>query len=189
VSRLRRMSRMLILAALTAGLLLVLGGVALADAEVTIGDDGLDPETVEVDVREPIVWTNATDGDVSLVGEDPDWESGAIEPGATFSIEITRPGTYGYGTEDGSMTGEIVVAEAQGEDDADTAGADDEGTGDDEGTEVDEQVDPDEDEGEQLPHTGLDLDASTGLTAALSTLLVGFGVTLLRLTESRRRAS
>src|SRR5687767_9455853 len=108
------MLRGLSLAALTAALLLALSGTALADADVTIGGDGLDPETVRVDIREAIVWTNATDGDVSLVGRGPDWESGPIEPGATFSIEITQAGTYEYGSADDTLSGEIIVAAADG---------------------------------------------------------------------------
>ncbi|HVM19736.1 MAG TPA: hypothetical protein VM307_07230 [Egibacteraceae bacterium] len=178
------MRRITVLAVLTAGLLLALSGVALADAEVTIGDDGFEPESVEADVREPIVWTNTTDEPVSLVGEEPSWESGPIEPGATFSIEITQPGTYSYGTEDGALSGEIVVAQAGEDDDADENG-NGEGNGEDETEEpeVDEQVQPDDDEGD-LPHTG-GLDSV--VPAVLSVLLIAFGFGLLVLTQPRRR--
>ena len=164
------MRRSLFLAALTAGLLLALSGTALADADVTIGDDGLDPETVRVEIREAIVWTNATDADVSLVGEEPNWESGPIEPGATFSIEITRGGTYNYGSADGSLSGEIVVAEADAEPTEDATDA-----------AVDEEVEPPA--RPRMPETGV----SALVPGALSVLLIGFGGGLLQLTHPRRR--
>ena len=161
---------MLTLAALSATFVLALGGVAFADAEVTIGDDGLQPDSVEVDIREAIVWTNATDEDVSLVGEDPNWESGPIEPGATFSIEITQDGTYSYGSSDDSLSGEIVVGAT------DDGGNGDGGNG---GGEDDIEVDPDD---EKMPETGI----NTVVPGALSVLLIGFGGGLLRVTPRRR---
>ena len=168
------MRRLLALSALTATLLIAPAGAAFADAEVQIGDDGLDPESVEVDVREPIVWTNATDADVSLVGEDPAWESGPIAPGATFSIEITQEGTYSYGSEDGSLSGEIVVGSGAPAEEA-TEGATEEAT-----EAAVEEVDP---EDEALPETGID----ATVPAALSVLLIAFGAGLLVVTEPRRR--
>ena len=179
------MLRGLSLAALTASLLLAFGGTAFADAEVTIGDDGLDPETVRVDIREAIVWTNATDGDVSLVGRGPDWESGPIEPGATFSIEITQAGTYEYGSADNSLSGEIVVGAAAGggasEEPSETAaGGDDLSEEPTEAAEPAEEVDPTE---ERMPETGSD----AAVTGALSVLLIGFGGGLLRVTQPLRR--
>ena len=175
------MPRLTTLAALTAALVLTLASPALADADVTIGDDGVEPQTVRVDIREAIIWTNATDADVSLVGEDPTWESGPIEPGATFSIEITRAGTYSYGSEDGSLSGEIVVGSAGGGNDG---GATEEPTeaagGNAQDDDVAEQVDRDE---EALPETGID----PVVPAALSLLLIGFGGALLVVTPPLRR--
>ena len=167
------MRRLLVLTALTAGLLLALSGTALADVDVTIGDDGLDPETVRVDIREAIVWTNATDADVSLVGEEPNWESGPIEPGATFSIEITRAGTYNYDSADGSLSGEIVVAGAGGSGAEPTEDATD--------AAVDEEVEPLA--RPRMPETGV----NALVPGALSVLLIGFGGGLLQLTHPRRR--
>ena len=171
------MSRVLSIAALTVALLLALGGVAFADAEVTIGDDGLAPETVRVDIREAIVWTNATDADVSLVGQGPDWESGPIEPGATFSIEITKAGTYEYESADGELAGEIIVGAAEAKP---SEGAQpDEGAQ--EATEPPvEEVDPDE---ENMPNTGI----NAAVPGALSLLLIGFGGGLLQVTDRPRR--
>jgi plastocyanin len=177
------MRRLLTLAVLTAGLVLAMTGVAFA-ADVAIEDNGLSPTRVVVDVREAIVWTNNTDEPVSLVGEDPGWESGEIAPGATFSIEITRAGTYSYGSENGTrLRGQIVVQEggANGSDDDDEADPevveqddDDEAAEDD-----DEAVDPDD---EALPQTGID----TMVPGILSLLLMAIGAGMLLVTHPER---
>src|SRR5688572_10553499 len=162
------MRRLLALIVLTACLLLAPATAAFADAEVEIGDAGLNPTRVTVDVREPIVWTNATDADVSLAGENPAWESGPIAPGATFSIEITQAGTYSYGSDDGSLTGQIVVGEGEAADEEATEEADPI-------TEVD-------DEDERMPETGID----ATVPGALSVMLIVFGSGLLYVTPKRR---
>jgi plastocyanin len=173
------MRRVTTLLALSAGLLLVLSGTAFADAEVEIGDDGLNPETVNVDVREAIIWTNATDQEHSLVGKDPSWESGPIAPGATFSIEITEKGRYSYGSEDGSLSGEIVVGNPKDPFDEPTEGATEAATedsgSDNEGGRKDDK--------EPLAESG----TNATVPAGLSVLLIGFGGGLLALTEPRRR--
>lgn len=174
------MRRLLTLAALSALFLLAFGGVAFAEAGVSITDDGLDPERVRVDIREAIVWTNATDGDVSLVGEDPTWESGPIEPGATFSIEITQNGTYRYASEDGDLEGEIVVGAADDDQNGDGDGNGGEQDNNDDDDEPVDEVDP---EDERMPETGSD----AALSGVLSVLLIGFGGGLLRVTQPRRR--
>ena len=164
---------MLTLAALSAAFLLALGGVAFADAEVTISDNGLQPDSVRAEVREPIVWTNATDEDVSLVGTDPVWESGPIEPGATFSIHVRKAGTYEYGSADGSLSGEIVIGAAE------NGGSNGNGNGKNGGEDEVEEVDP---EDEKMPDTGI----NAVVPGALSVLLIGFGGGLLRVTPRRR---
>jgi plastocyanin len=169
------MRRLLTLAALTAGLLLALSGIALA-ADVAIEDDGLEPTRVVVDVREAIVWTNNTDEDVSLMGQDPEWESGPIAPGATFSIEITQAGTYSYRSENGGeLIGQIVVREG-GADDEDTEGAQED---DEAEEEPEETVDPDD---EGLPQTGV----NALVPGALSLLLMAFGSGILLATHPKR---
>lgn len=176
------MRRLLTLAVLTAGLVLAMTGVAFA-ADVAIEDDGLSPTRIVVDIREAIVWTNNTDSSVALVGEEPGWESGEIGPGSTFSIEITRAGTYSYGSEDDSLRGQIVVREGDGDEEPDEAAQqDDEGDeGDDaaDDEEIDESIDPDD---EALPQTGMD----AMVPGALSLLLMAFGSGLLLVTQPER---
>ncbi len=169
------MRRLTALLVLTAALSLAMGGIAFATADVTIGDDGLDPESVEARVREDIVWTNASDKDVSLVGKSPSWTSGPIQPGATFSIKITEKGTYEYASEDGSLEGEIVVGGGGG------GNTEPEDEGDDpvKKTEKDPKggdgTSTDRNEDESLPRTGIDV----AVPAALSLLLIALGVGLL----------
>ncbi len=175
------MPRLTALVALTAALLFSFSGIAFATAEVTIGDDGLDPETVEADIRESIVWTNASDEDVSLVGRSPAWQSGAIQPGGTFAIKITEKGTYEYASEDGSLEGEIVVG-----------GGDAVGGGDDEEDDAVKERDNGtngrqgngQGRSDDLPQTGIDVT----LPAALSLLLIALGAALLLATRQPRYA-
>lgn len=167
------MRRLTTVFALSAAILLALSGIAFADAEVTIGDDGLDPQSVEVDIRESIVWTNASDAAVSLVGKEPGWVSGRIEPGATFSIKITQKGTYEYSSEDGSLEGEIVVA---GGDPVDEKAPEDKP--DDpvkEGDKGDQKGGAQKRDAEPLAETGI----NATLPAGLSVLLIALGAGLL----------
>ena len=179
------MRRLTTLVALTAALLLSLSGIAFATAEVTITDDGLDPESVEAGVREDIVWTNASDADVSLVGKSPAWESGAIQPGATFSIKVTQKGTYEYASDDGSLEGEIVVGGG------DVAAEEDDAKGDAAVTEPDEDKNDTGDRSgagagdDALPQTGIDVT----LPGVLSVLLVALGAGLLLVTRPVARAT
>lgn len=186
------MRRLFTSAALTAGFLLLMSTAAFA-AEVSITDDGPDPGRVEVDVREEIMWTNNTDEDVSLVGEEPNWESGNIAPGATFSIEITQEGTYQYSAEDGSFTGQIIVGGADGEGSGGNAGGDDEEVVEEEPTESGAEGNGGDDDGgsasggedepeESLPQTGIDVT----LPGALSLILVALGIGLLVVTQPVR---
>ena len=185
------MRRLLTLAALTTTFVVAMIGVALA-ADVAIEDEGLKPTRIVVDVREGIVWTNNTDQPVSLVGQDPGWESGEIAPGATFSIEITQEGTYSYGSQDGDLSGQIVVREGGGggnrgdgeggegdgqpveEEDEGNAASENENEGDD-----DPAIDPNE---EALPQTGVNAVVPGGL----SLLLMAIGAGLLLVTHPER---
>lgn len=178
------MRRLTTLTALTTTVLLAMSGIALAAAEVTIGDDGFDPESVAVDVREDIVWTNASDKDVSLVGKDPTWTSGPIQPGATFSIKITKEGTYEYASEDGSFEGEIVVGSAGGDEEPDEGGDPVKKT-DKSGKDGKDKTGGGGDDDEALPKTGI----AVTLPGALSLLLIALGGGLLLVTRPSARAT
>ncbi len=182
------MRRLPTLVALSAAFFMAFSGVAFADAEVTITDDGFDPQTVKADIRETIVWTNATDADVSLRVNDPKVESGPIQPGATFSVKITKKGIYTYQTSDGSLKGRIVVGQVNaggggGDTDGD-GGNGDGGRGDGNGNvkakDKDVKIDRD---AEALPRTGVDVT----VPGLLSLLLVALGAGLLLVTQPPRR--
>jgi hypothetical protein len=103
---LTRPATTLLIALLALGLLAL---PALAAVEVSITDDGFSPRTVRVDPGEDIVWVNATDAAVTVVGEDGSWDSGPLQPGETFSLALRQSGTVRYGTEDGAHEGQIRV--------------------------------------------------------------------------------
>ncbi|MDP9405963.1 MAG: cupredoxin domain-containing protein, partial [Actinomycetota bacterium] len=110
------MRRATLLSCLTAAAVALFAVPAWA-AEIVISDDGLTPERVQVEPGETIVWTNATDGTVTLRGDEPGWDSGPLTPGETFSVALEAPGTYRYTAGDDTTAGEIVVAAAGGDGD------------------------------------------------------------------------
>lgn len=164
----RAVRHLVMLAVLATAALVALSAVAFADAQVTITDDGIEPESVTVDVRESIVWTNATDRTVSLTARDTSWTSGSIRPGASFSTRLTGKGTHRYASGDGSLEGEIVVGAAGGG-----------GAGDAGGDPAKDRVGPDD---EALPETG----GEVAVPGALTVLLIAVGMTLLVVTDPRR---
>ncbi len=110
------------LACLLVGLLAV---PALA-AEVTLGEDGFVPATVRVETGEDVVWTNATDEEQTIVGEDGTWDSGPLQPGETFSVALRAAGTVRYATADGAAEGSIEVRAAAAADEGQSEDEDDE---------------------------------------------------------------
>jgi plastocyanin len=78
-------------------------------AEISVGAGGVSPDRVQADVGETIVWTNDSDDVVTLSGQQPQWSSGPLEPGGTFSLTFDEAGTFTYASEDGSLSGEVVV--------------------------------------------------------------------------------
>jgi LPXTG-motif cell wall-anchored protein len=160
---LRTMRHLLLLRRLlaTAGAtlaLLVLAALPALAAEIELTDDGFEPDEVTVDVGETVVWTNATDEEHTIVGQDGSWDSGPLAPGETFSVSLRSEGTVDYATEDDEHEGRILVVEggaAAGDDDGDEEGEATEG----ESAEVEEEAaEP------SLPDTGV---------AALPMLLTG----------------
>lgn len=54
------------------------------------------PATLEVAAGTTIVWTNEDDVSHTVTATDRSWDSGLIEPGATWRRTFTTPGTYEY---------------------------------------------------------------------------------------------
>jgi hypothetical protein len=136
-------------------------------AEVSLTDDGFDPETVEVTTGEDIVWVNMTDEEQTIVGDGAlAWDSGPIPPGGSFSVALREAGTFSYSTADGEHEGMIRVS---AEDEAEEADADADA---DEGEESEEAAA----DAAQLPTTGERTEILLGLTL----LLLGVGALLIQ---------
>jgi LPXTG-motif cell wall-anchored protein len=152
--------RLLATAGATLALVVLVALPALA-AEIELTDDGFEPDEVTVDVGETVVWTNATDEEHTIVGQDGSWDSGPLAPGETFSVSLRSEGTVDYATDDDEHEGRILVVEG--------GAAADEDEGDDEGdTTEDEPAEVEEEEAEpSLPDTGV---------SALPMLLTGLAM-------------
>ena len=164
VGTLPRMSGRLLLIALTAAFVLA-QALPAAAATVTVDADGASPEQVQAGIGETVVWTNASDAPVTLVSEDPQWTSGRLRPGESFSLAFDEAGTYTYQSTDGAITGEVLVVGSDGGSGA--AGGDDGGV---------------VGGGTTLPATG-----TSALLAAVAAALVTAGTLVLRRSATRRR--
>jgi plastocyanin len=72
--------------------LVVLAAIPALAAEIALTDDGFEPDEVTVDVGETFVWTNETDSEQTIVGQDGSWDSGPLAPGETFSVSLRSEG-------------------------------------------------------------------------------------------------
>jgi plastocyanin len=105
-------NRVTALAGLLAAILGVPATAALA-SNVRITPQGFEPQTVTVAPRQQVSWINETQDTLTLVADDDSWDSGPIAAGEAFSLDLRRPGTFPYATEDGRFSGTIEVAEVE----------------------------------------------------------------------------
>jgi plastocyanin len=141
-------------------------------AAVSIQDDAFVPRRIEIEAGRSVVWDHVGQRSHTVTASDGSFDSGTLEPGASFSQAFDQPGTYPYycrfhGTAGGAgMAGVVVVqggatgAEPRGEADGTTPGSETGG----------------------LAATGSSLFPPLGASAAL----MGAGLWILR--RSRRRA-
>lgn len=89
------------------------GAAAVAGpARVEIRGFDFTPARLEVTAGTTIVWTNGDQVVHTATADDGSWDSGAIEPGATWSHSFNRPGTYPYHcTPHPFMRGVVIVRE------------------------------------------------------------------------------
>jgi len=66
------------------------------EAAVTIGDEGFDPETLEITVGTTVTWTNATSAPRTVTSHDGVFTSPGLVTDETFSYTFDTPGTYTY---------------------------------------------------------------------------------------------
>jgi len=76
-----------------------LGGAPAAHAatqSVTIGDGFFEPAALTVTAGDTVTWTNADGSPHTATANGGGFDSGNLDPGATFSFTFSEPGTYTY---------------------------------------------------------------------------------------------
>src|SRR5438132_1577848 len=72
---------------------------------------GFEPASVTVHAGDAVHWTNRSAQKATVTGDDSLFDSGALRPGAGFSIALAVPGEHTYrSTNDPSMRGRVIVA-------------------------------------------------------------------------------
>jgi plastocyanin len=84
---------------------------------VSAYDNRFSPETINVQPGTTVRWVNYGHHAHTVTANDDSWDSGDIQPGASYSATFNRPGTYYYycrhHTQD-RMQGVVVVGSATG---------------------------------------------------------------------------
>ncbi|HJX07147.1 MAG TPA: right-handed parallel beta-helix repeat-containing protein [Actinomycetota bacterium] len=105
---------------LAAALTLFVPGTARADAPVTADVSALDdvfaPDIVRIQPGEAVEWTNEGATAHTVTADDGSWDSGNLDPDASFTRTFDAPGVYPYhcryhGASGRGMTGTVVVGD------------------------------------------------------------------------------
>jgi len=85
--------------------------IASANKRVVWADDyGLSPARIHVSPQTTVTWTNASKQKHTIAARDGSWTTGVIEPGASGSASLARPGIYEYICKDHPWSmGQIIV--------------------------------------------------------------------------------
>ena len=59
-------------------------------------EDGLSSPRVKIKAGAPLVFKNTTSTARTIAARDGSWTTGAIAPGASGTITVTKPGTFEY---------------------------------------------------------------------------------------------
>ncbi|HJZ59411.1 MAG TPA: cupredoxin domain-containing protein [Gemmataceae bacterium] len=79
-------------------------------ATVSISDNAFEPARLTVSVGTTVRWKNGGQHRHTVTSGTAVWDSGKLEPGASYSYTFTKPGTYSYHCAlHNGMKGEIVV--------------------------------------------------------------------------------
>lgn len=80
---------------------------------VTISDFAFSPATLTVQVGDTVTWTNLDPVQHTATSTSGAFDSGLLDPDASYSVTFTQAGTYAYlCTPHPSMTGQVVVQAA-----------------------------------------------------------------------------
>ncbi|HEV2109379.1 MAG TPA: multicopper oxidase domain-containing protein, partial [Thermomicrobiales bacterium] len=80
--------------------------------EVELVDDRIQPREIEVSAGTTVTWINKGRDWHSVASNDAGFESGKIEPGASYAFRFETPGVYGYFCRHhalAGMTGQVTV--------------------------------------------------------------------------------
>lgn len=64
---------------------------------VQVANFAFTPAAVTVALGDTVIWTNTDGIPHTTTSADKQWDSGPIQPGASFTVKLTKPGTYQYG--------------------------------------------------------------------------------------------
>lgn len=115
-----RTRRIVLLATLLAAMFGVVAPASAATRAISIVDDEFDPKGLEVDATDVVVWTNDGSVDHTVTSDDGLFDSGALAPGESFSVDGQFSGTVRYhcvfhGGPDGEgMAGVLFVTDQPG---------------------------------------------------------------------------
>ena len=71
--------------------------IVAADRKIDWQNDyDVSPSRAHVKAGTAVTWTNASTRPHTIVSRDGSWATGAIQPGASGTVTIARPGTYEY---------------------------------------------------------------------------------------------
>jgi plastocyanin len=71
--------------------------IASANKKIDWADDnGLSPSRVRTKAGTPVTFKNTSKVSHAIAARDGSWSTGVIQPGASGSATITKPGTYEY---------------------------------------------------------------------------------------------
>jgi plastocyanin len=80
------------------------------DSSVSVGDNFYEPSTGEVDVGSTITWTNVGATVHTVTSDEGGFDSGIMDPGASYSVFFEFAGTYAYSCQVHSeMSGSITI--------------------------------------------------------------------------------
>jgi plastocyanin len=79
--------------------------------EVTVNEDGFNPETIRVMLGDTVTWTNTGEDNATVTSDDDFFNSGILGPGESFSYTFDVAGTFDYSSEEDFFTSGTVIVE------------------------------------------------------------------------------
>ncbi len=167
-----------------AAFLLAPAGAAWAqEASVSVVDNEFDPAQIEVSEGTTVTWTNEGESPHTVTASDGSFDSGNLDPGATFSHTFDQAGEFSYVCEyheaDG-MVGAVTVTAEGGNGNGGNGNGGNGNGGDGADGETEDPTDETDETDETLPETG----AEVGAFLYLALAFIAAGASCLRLERS-----